>query len=79
MHSQAGMAKVERFYGIGDNPYSDIQGANNAGDHWTSVLVRTGIFTDVDNHQQHPADVVVDGVDDAVEWILAQEASFSME
>ncbi|RHY93532.1 hypothetical protein DYB37_000915 [Aphanomyces astaci] len=52
--------------------------ANNAGDHWTSVLVRTGIFTDVDNHQQHPADVVVDGVDDAVEWILAQEASFSM-
>ncbi|RHY16209.1 hypothetical protein DYB36_006102 [Aphanomyces astaci] len=70
---------IERFYGIGDNPYSDIQGANNAGDHWTSVLVRTGIFTDVDNHQQHPADVVVDGVDDAVEWILAQEASFSME
>ncbi|RHY79096.1 hypothetical protein DYB31_006511, partial [Aphanomyces astaci] len=69
----------ERFYGIGDNPYSDIQGANNAGDRWTSVLVRTGIFTDVDNHQQHPADVVVDGVDDAVEWILAQEASFSME
>ena len=29
---------------IGDNPETDIRGANDAGDHWTSVLVRTGVF-----------------------------------
>ncbi|KAF0690399.1 Aste57867_18234 [Aphanomyces stellatus] len=64
---------IERFYGIGDNPFSDIQGANNAGDQWKSVLVRTGIFDGAANHTEHPADVVVESVDDAVRWILAQE------
>ncbi|ETV95276.1 TIGR01456 family HAD hydrolase, variant [Aphanomyces invadans] len=73
MQAQAA-GPVERYYGIGDNPYSDIQGANNAGDHWTSVLVRTGIFTDT-NHAEHPADVVLDAVDDAVQWILANETT----
>lgn len=27
---------------IGDNPQSDIKGANDAG--WTSLLTRTGVF-----------------------------------
>ncbi|OQS01497.1 hypothetical protein ACHHYP_00714 [Achlya hypogyna] len=64
----------DRFYGIGDNPFSDIQGANAAGHHWTSVLVRTGVFqSPEDNHDEHPGDVVVDSVDEAVEWILQQE------
>ena len=26
-----------RIYMIGDNPKSDIRGANTAGEHWTSV------------------------------------------
>ncbi|KDO25784.1 HAD-superfamily subfamily IIA hydrolase [Saprolegnia parasitica CBS 223.65] len=66
--------ECDRFYGIGDNPFSDIQGANAAGHHWTSVLVRTGVFqSDADNHDEHPGDVVVDSVDEAVEWILIQE------
>ncbi|CAK4681068.1 hypothetical protein LEN26_011131 [Aphanomyces euteiches] len=65
---------IERFYGIGDNPFSDIQGANTAGHHWTSILVRTGIFNAPDdNHDEHPADVVVHSVQEAVEWILNEE------
>lgn len=31
--------KINRFYGIGDNPKSDIKGANEAGNQWTSILV----------------------------------------
>lgn len=37
----------------------DIRGANNAGDHWSSVLVRTGVFTGPqDNDMNDPADLV---------------------
>ena len=32
------------IYAIGDNPTSDIRGANAAGERWRSVLVRTGVF-----------------------------------
>jgi len=32
------------FYAIGDNPTSDIRGANAAGERWRSILVRTGVF-----------------------------------
>jgi HAD superfamily hydrolase (TIGR01456 family) len=31
-------------YAIGDNPTSDIRGANAAGNQWRSILVRTGVF-----------------------------------
>jgi ribonucleotide monophosphatase NagD (HAD superfamily) len=37
-----GFAGISRYYGIGDNPHSDIKGANNAGQHWTSIFVQTG-------------------------------------
>ena len=33
---------IGNIYMIGDNPKSDIRGANNAG--WKSILVRTGVF-----------------------------------
>jgi HAD superfamily hydrolase (TIGR01456 family) len=60
-----------RFYGIGDNPHSDIQGANSAGDHWESMLVRTGLFqSELENHDEHPADHVFDTVKEAVEHII---------
>jgi HAD superfamily hydrolase (TIGR01456 family) len=61
---------VEAYYGIGDNPVSDIRGANNAGYKWSSVLVRTGIFQGKDNDVEDPADVVVDNVLEAVEHII---------
>eukprot|EP00003_Mantamonas_plastica_P028246 TRINITY_DN6321_c0_g1_i1.p1 TRINITY_DN6321_c0_g1~~TRINITY_DN6321_c0_g1_i1.p1 ORF type:complete len:264 (+),score=73.32 TRINITY_DN6321_c0_g1_i1:135-926(+) len=62
---------IETVYGIGDNPKSDICGANAAGEHWRSVLVRTGNWqSEEDNDQEHPADVVCDDVLAAVKWIL---------
>lgn len=59
-----------QIYAIGDNPAADIAGANRAG--WTSVLVRTGVFSG-DNHHKHPAYKVVDHVEDAVNWIIENE------
>ncbi|KAG0327718.1 hypothetical protein BGZ99_006979 [Dissophora globulifera] len=60
-------------YAVGDNPYSDIAGANEQG--WQSVLVKTGVFRThgYQNHHLHPASVVVDHVEAAVRWIIAQE------
>ena len=51
---------------VGDNPLSDIAGANAAGGPWQSVLVRTGLFKG-ENDGRHPARHVVDTVRDAVE------------
>ena len=59
----------DRLFFIGDNPLSDIAGANSAGDHWTSVLLRSGVFQG-ENDSNHPGDVVFDGVLDAVQWIV---------
>jgi HAD superfamily hydrolase (TIGR01456 family) len=66
-----GQPAISRFYGVGDNPKSDIRGANNAGDKWRSVLVRTGVFTGTDNDEEDPADVVVEDILDAINYILA--------
>lgn len=66
-----GQTEITRFYGVGDNPKSDIRGANNAGEKWKSVLVRTGVFTGTDNDPDDPADVVVEDILDAINYILA--------
>jgi len=57
---------------IGDNPIADIRVANNAGDHWHSVLVRTGVFkgSNDDNDASDKADVVVDDIYDAINTII---------
>lgn len=63
-----------RFYGIGDNPVSDIRGANNAGELWSSVLVCTGIFTGAQTNDIYdPADFVAHDLFDAVNHILSIE------
>ena len=36
---------VEELWGVGDQPETDIRGANNAGPHWQSALVGTGMWT----------------------------------
>mmetsp|Transcript_21653 Transcript_21653/g.31064 ORF Transcript_21653/g.31064 Transcript_21653/m.31064 type:complete len:309 (-) Transcript_21653:1496-2422(-) len=62
---------IQYCFGVGDNPLSDIKGANEAGDIWSSILVRTGIFNSLDsNDKDNPADYVVDDVEDAVDLIL---------
>ena len=77
--AQARGRDVDHFVMVGDNPQTDIAGANGAGADWTSVLVRTGVFgahdTDggvvpLGNDYEHPADIVVDDVFDAVTTIL---------
>ena len=68
---------LTRVYAIGDNPKSDIRGANNSGDHWTSILVRTGVFDGMGNDEDDPADVVVNDVLDAVKFIIADTSKRS--
>jgi len=61
------------FYAIGDNPLSDIAGANNAGDDWTSILVKTGVHTSQENDERNPADYIYDNVYDAVQDIINEK------
>jgi ribonucleotide monophosphatase NagD (HAD superfamily) len=56
---------------IGDNPEGDIEGANRKG--WNSILVRTGLFTEGENHSDHPAKYVVQDMEEAVRLICKLE------
>ena len=77
---------TERFYMVGDNPHSDMEGARRANIHhraaaggaaaattWQGVLVRTGVFKEGD--ETNGAAAVVDGIAQAVDWILEREAA----
>lgn len=63
-------APFEKVYMVGDNPASDIMGANNYG--WESLLVRTGVFRDEDlpNIVAHPKHIF-DNVGEAVNHGIA--------
>lgn len=67
--AEMGSAPPTTFYGIGDNPKSDIRGANNAGSHWRSILVRTGVFVG-ENDPIDVADMVEDDILSAVNTLL---------
>jgi ribonucleotide monophosphatase NagD (HAD superfamily) len=60
--AQAQGVEIEKIFAIGDNPKSDVQGANNRGERWVSVLVRTGYWTGIDNDHEFPAKIVADNV-----------------
>ncbi|KRX00687.1 HAD-like domain [Pseudocohnilembus persalinus] len=67
--------KFGNRYMIGDNPESDIQGANKLQD-WTTILVRTGVFQshyEGQNDKNYPAKYVVDNFKQAVELICDLE------
>jgi HAD superfamily hydrolase (TIGR01456 family) len=70
------VSKLDRVFMVGDNPESDIRGANeyqsSDGTEWTSVLVNTGVFKKGTKPAYKP-DVIVDDVFDAVKWALKQE------
>ncbi|KAI9156350.1 hypothetical protein LWI28_004680 [Acer negundo] len=68
-----GSYPFETLYMIGDNPTVDIKGARQAGNPWFSILTRTGVFKGTDNHPEFPADLVVDTVEEAVDYILKRE------
>ncbi|ONK62397.1 uncharacterized protein A4U43_C07F3450 [Asparagus officinalis] len=67
--------QFDTIYMIGDNPAVDINGASKAGHPWFSILTRTGVFRGKDNHAKHPADLVVDTVEEAIDYILKKELS----
>jgi len=69
---------AERFYMVGDNPTSDIEGTRrcnifhrNSTTSWDGVLVRTGVYKQGD--ETNGASAVVDGIGEAVDWILEHE------
>ncbi|XP_062215974.1 mitochondrial hydrolase YKR070W [Phragmites australis] len=66
-------SQFSTIYMIGDNPKVDINGALKAGHPWSSVLTRTGVFRGKDNDPQFLADLVVDTVEDAINYILEKE------
>lgn len=63
--------EISKFYMIGDNAEGDIEGANRKG--WESMLVRTGLFTDGDNHHKHLAKYVVQDMEEALRVIIQNE------
>ena len=62
---------ADTIYMVGDNPKSDIRGANAMGTPWVSVLVRTGNFKGEINDETHPAQLVLSDAAAAVDHILA--------
>ncbi|KAL2757688.1 hypothetical protein ACRALDRAFT_2099918 [Sodiomyces alcalophilus JCM 7366] len=71
------MAPLRRVYMVGDNPESDIRGANEfaspQGTEWTSVLVRTGVWRPERGEPVHKPKMLVDDVKAAVQWALKRE------
>ncbi|EGR32567.1 hypothetical protein IMG5_077480 [Ichthyophthirius multifiliis] len=63
--------EISQYYMIGDNPHTDIRGANNIG--WVSILVRTGVFQGDENDPIYPARYVVDDFTEAIKLIFQLE------
>lgn len=70
---------LRRVYMIGDNPESDIRGANEFcpedGTEWVSILVRTGVWqeTVAEREPKYTPGVIVDDVVDAIVWAMRNE------
>ncbi|KAH7912262.1 HAD hydrolase [Hygrophoropsis aurantiaca] len=63
--------QLPSVYMVGDNPESDIAGANKAG--WQSVLVHTGVYDPHRGPPTHRPTHEARDVLQAVRWALAQE------
>ncbi|XP_052873904.1 uncharacterized protein YKR070W-like isoform X1 [Gossypium arboreum] len=74
-HANSGSHDFQTLYMIGDNPAVDIKGARQAGIPWFPILTRTGVFKGDhhSNHPEFPASMVVDTVEEAVDFILRNE------
>ncbi|KAK7685319.1 hypothetical protein QCA50_011682 [Cerrena zonata] len=64
-------APAPHVYMVGDNPESDIAGANAAG--WNSVLVRTGVYDPSQGPPTHIPTREVEDVEEAVRWAIDNE------
>lgn len=75
--SMRGASELRRVFMVGDNPESDIRGANEYdspnGTEWTSVLVsKTGVYR-AGMEPKYKPQVIVDDVLAAVKWALKEE------
>ena len=82
-HGQGTGEQLERVYMVGDNPASDIIGANKfqspRGTKWSSILVRSGVFSgEPPPNEDFQPKVLVDDVLDAVNWALDREGQESV-
>ncbi|GKT96384.1 HAD-superfamily subfamily IIA hydrolase [Colletotrichum tofieldiae] len=71
-----GVAPLKTVYMVGDNPESDIRGANdysNDETEWASVLVKTGVWKKERGPPTHAPKMIVEDVKAAVEWALQRE------
>ena len=70
-------ARLRSVYMVGDNPDSDIAGANAfrgaGGADWCSVLVRTGVWDPARGEPSHRPRIIVDDVKAAVRWAFERE------
>jgi HAD superfamily hydrolase (TIGR01456 family) len=68
--------KLQRVFMVGDNPESDIRGANEyqspLGTKWTSILVKTGVFR-AGTQPKYVPTTIADDVLAAVKWALKEE------
>lgn len=73
---------LERVFMVGDNPASDIRGANlwsgimqrrdQKGPQWSSILVKTGVYRSGQKLRSRPK-VIVEDVLTAVQWALNKQ------
>ncbi|TGZ83922.1 HAD-superfamily hydrolase [Ascodesmis nigricans] len=72
---EGGKGGLERVYMVGDNPASDVAGANGfiskRGVEWISCLVKTGVYRPGDDDGN--AKMVVENVKEAVGTVLKRE------
>ena len=65
--------KIRTVYMVGDNPSSDIQGANNFtsrhGTEWKSILVESGVHV-AGAEPAHKPDAIMERVAEAMEWAV---------
>lgn len=70
------MPELDRVFMVGDNPESDIRGANDFqsphGTKWSSILVKTGVYPGHGKPKYKPT-VVVEDVLQGVKWALKQQ------
>ncbi|KAL7800096.1 HAD-like domain-containing protein [Trichoderma ceciliae] len=78
-HGKGKKRRLRRVYMIGDNPESDIRGANEFapadGTQWISILVKTGVWneTAAEREPRFKPTVIVDDVVEAIAWAMRNE------
>ena len=75
MFGKSNPVGLKRVYMVGDNPESDIRGANEYesphGVEWVSLLTRTGVYRDGEGlRPTYEPRAIVDDVKAAVQWAL---------